>query len=101
MFRLARTPPRWLRVALAGLLLAFALNSIAHVTHSHDPRIAHSLHSVACGYCATFDNIAGAPSTRALSLAPPPLADFVALPATTVSSRFVRTSAQPRAPPVS
>ena len=59
-FRLARRPPRWLHAAFAALLVAFALNSIAHVTHRHDAS-ASVTHSLACGYCATFGGLADAP----------------------------------------
>ena len=82
-------------------MLAFALNSIAHVTHRHDSTLASQLHSVACGYCATFDNMAAAPASHALFVAPVLADTAVASPATSVPSRFVYTSAQPRAPPVS
>jgi hypothetical protein len=82
-------------------MLAFALNSIAHVTHRHDSTLASQLHSVACGYCATFDNMAAAPAAHTLFVAPVLADDLIATPATSVVTRFAYTSAQPRAPPVS
>jgi hypothetical protein len=82
-------------------MLAFALNSIAHVTHRHDSTLARQLHSVVCGYCATFDNMAAAPAVHPLFVAPSAAGDTVATPATSAVALFVYTSAQPRAPPVS
>jgi hypothetical protein len=58
---LVRRPPQWLRVALAGLLLAFAVNSIAHVTHRHDAAPSTASHSFACGYCLSFNGLVDAP----------------------------------------
>jgi hypothetical protein len=62
LFRIARRPTHWLRVVLAGLVLAFVLDSVAHLGHSHDPDRTSVAHSVACGYCATFGGLAEAPS---------------------------------------
>jgi hypothetical protein len=97
-FKLARRLPQFLRVALAGLLVAFALNSIAHVTHRHDSS-ASVTHSLACGYCATFGGLADAPR-QCLSLARFALAHVFVAAESVVDVPFrVRTSSRPRAPP--
>jgi hypothetical protein len=99
-FHLARRLPRWLRVALAGLLIAFALNSIAHVAHRHEATSASVAHALACGYCATFGGLADAPRHGP---APAEFAlghVFVAGETTTAVVNRVRTSARPRAPPL-
>jgi hypothetical protein len=99
-FLLARRPPRWLRAAVAGLLLAFALNSIAHLTHRHDAP-ASVTHSLACGYCVAFDGLADMPRHGH----PQPEAEQAgALIAPAVEVPYAlrpRTSARPRAPPLS
>src|ERR671911_630721 len=61
LLHLARRPPQWLRVILAGLLLAFAVNSIAHVTHRHDAAPSAATHSLACGYCLSFNGLVDGP----------------------------------------
>jgi hypothetical protein len=100
IFQLARRPPQWLRVALAGLLLAFALNSLAHVTHRHDAATTPASHSVSCGYCVAFGGLAATPTANDASLqldlahvAPP-------RSAASVLAQRPTTSARPRAPPV-
>lgn len=100
LFQLARNRPKWLRVVLAALMLAFALNSIAHVTHRHD-LAGHQQHSELCGYCISFDNMTTAPAPLALSIAPLFPAEIAATASTLVASRLARVSAQPRAPPLS
>lgn len=82
-------------------MLAFALGSIAHVTHRHDAPLANALHSVGCGYCATFDHMSTPPTAAAVFITPATPTAFVATLATTVATPFAYTSAQPRAPPVS
>lgn len=100
LMHLARRPPQWLRVALAALLLAFAVNSIAHVTHRHDAAPSSATHSLACGYCLSFNGLADAPRHDH-----PPLAVehdsfyFFADSVAWIARRLV-TSARPRAPPV-
>ena len=101
VLKLARHPPRWLRVALVGLMLAFALNSIAHVTHRHDVAAANQPHTALCGYCVSFDNMTPPPVDRPLVIVPAYVAERLTAAPGIVASRFVRTSAQPRAPPVS
>jgi hypothetical protein len=99
LFQLARNPPQWLRVALVSLMLAFALNSIAHVTHRHDATIGHQLHSAPCGYCISFDHMTPAPASRALAIVPLFAAESPSRAPTLVAARFSLTAAQPRAPP--
>jgi hypothetical protein len=70
IFDLARRPPTWLRVALVAVVLAFALDSVAHVVQHQYASLTAVL---VAGYIA-------------------PVAQFP------VSLR-TRLSAQPRAPP--
>jgi hypothetical protein len=99
IFHLARRPPRWLRVALAALLLGFALNTLGHITHRHDGTLAPTAHSLACGYCVSFGSIADGPR-HSHSL---PTTEYVSVDVadTTehVYSRRPTTAARPRAPP--
>jgi len=101
IFHLARTPPQWLRIAFAALMLAFALNSIAHVTHQHDAGQVSVAHHAVCGYCITFGGLAGEPGhTYSIPKANP----AESIPAATAVVRLPtqpETSARPRAPPVS
>jgi hypothetical protein len=99
-FELARRLPQWLRIVLAGLLVAFALNSIAHVTHRHDATSAQLTHKLACGYCATFVGLADAP--RHYRPLPVPERGGVLIAPAFEVPYFVRlgTSARPRAPPL-
>lgn len=99
MFDLARRPPHWLRVALAALLLAFALNSIAHVTHRHEAAQTSVAHSVACGYCVSFGGLADAPRHCHPVATAEQFSVFVAPALDRVFSSRSSTSAQPRAPP--
>ena len=101
LLHLARNPPRWLRVALAGLMLAFALNSIAQVTHRHEVTAAGQLHSALCGFCISFDHMTPTPADRPLTIVPAYGSEQPAAAPGIVVSRFARTSAQPRAPPIS
>ncbi len=99
LLHLARRPPQWLRVALAALLLAFAVNSVAHVTHRHDAAPSSATHSLACGYCLSFNGLVDAPRHDH-----PPLAlnhgTFYLLADLQVwFAPRLATSARPRAPP--
>lgn len=96
---LARKPPQWLRVALAALLLAFALNSIAHVTHRHDAATTSATHSLACGYCISFDGIADGPRHNYVPPAVGHASVYVAPATEAVVAYRPSTSARPRAPP--
>jgi len=98
-FKLARRLPQWLRIALAGLLVAFALNSIAHVTHRHDAASASVTHSLACGYCAAFGGLADAPRHHCSLLVPERVGVLVALAEEDPYSVRTWPSARPRAPP--
>jgi len=99
ILQLVRKPPQWLRVVLAGLLLAFALNSVAHAAHTHDATTATVAHS-ACGYCATFNSLGDAP-VYAHSLPSPVLTPLEAVAPRDVAIALRPTlSAQPRAPPI-
>lgn len=101
IFDLARRPAAWLRVALVAVVLAFALDSIAHVVHRHDDSVKTSLsaHGPACGYCAAFDGLVDAPRHHHSPLANVVVAGYVAPVALFPVSLRTRLSAQPRAPP--
>lgn len=99
ILQLVRKPPQWLRVALAGLLLAFALNSIAHAAHTHES-IAPSATHVACGYCATFGGVDAAP-VYSHSLPTPTFTPIESAdPREIYAARRPASAAQARAPPV-
>jgi len=101
IFDLARRPPHWLRVVLVAVVLAFALDSVAHVVHRHDDSVKTSLsaHGPACGYCAAFDGLIDAPKHLYAPLASVLIAGYVAPVARFPVSVRTRLSAQPRAPP--
>lgn len=100
LFHLARRPPAWLRVALVGLLLAFALDSIAHVVHRHDDTVQTSAtHGPACGYCGAFDGLIDAPKHRHAPLTAIVVGTYVAPIAQFALALRPRLTAQPRAPP--
>ena len=97
---LIRRPPSWLRIAFAGLALAFLFSSIAHVTHQHEAIPGSAAH-VACGYCLSFDGLTDASVQRTGSLGSQPTDEYVAAPATALRCFSSPCAAQPRAPPVS
>lgn len=101
IFDLARRPPAWLRVALVAVVLAFALDSVAHVVHWHDDSVKTTLsaHGPACGYCAAFDGLVDAPKHLYTSLTAILVTGYVAPVAQFPVSLRTRLSAQPRAPP--
>jgi hypothetical protein len=99
IFHLARRPPQWLRVILAGLLFGFALNSIAHVTHQHEAASPTAVHGPACGYCVSFGALAAAPQHNHALPTVEPLAVRVAAALDVPFSARPLTSAHPRAPP--
>ncbi|HMN45863.1 MAG TPA: hypothetical protein PKE27_14895 [Povalibacter sp.] len=82
-------------------MLAFALNSIAHVAHQHDATQVSVAHHAVCGYCITFGGLAGEPGhSHTIERAAP----AETIPVITVVARLpaqIQTSARPRAPPVS
>ncbi|MDY6945947.1 MAG: hypothetical protein SXG53_09530 [Pseudomonadota bacterium] len=101
IFHLARNPPAWLRAALISLLLAFAVDSVAHVVHQHDDTVKTTLgvHGPACGYCAAFDGLIDAPKQSYSAVTAMVVVGYVAPVAdATVSFRPIVT-AQPRGPP--
>ena len=107
LFALARHPTRAIRIAFAALLLAFGLNAIAHVSHRHQSDIADdmattgtsTLHTTACGYCATFGSLADTPHPPALDAIAQTVALFASVFFTAAIVRRTATSANPRAPP--
>jgi hypothetical protein len=100
IFHLARNPPAWLRAALVCLLLAFAVDSVAHVVHQHDTTVKSlAAHGPACGYCAAFDGLIDAPKQSFAAVSASAVTTYVA-PVAEVSVSFRPiVSAQPRAPP--
>ncbi len=100
VFEIARRPSDWIRAVLAVLVLAFALNTIAHAAHAHDS-VGHAVtHHVACGYCAAFGGgMADAPSHAGTVIAVftsrVPAPTFIPVP----ELRLEGNIAQPRAPP--
>jgi hypothetical protein len=99
LMHLARRPPQWLRVCLAALLLAFAVNSIAQVTHRHDAAPSSATHSLACGYCLSFNGLAGAPHYDHAPLVVEHESFYLAADCTAPVARRPVTAARPRAPP--
>ena len=100
LMHLARKPPQWLRVALAALLLAFAVNSIAHVTHRHDAAPSSTTHSLACGYCLSFNGLVDAPRHDHPPLAVEAESFYLVANIETGLALRTATSARPRAPPI-
>jgi hypothetical protein len=100
LFREIRNAPTWLRAALAALVLGFAVNTVAHAGHAHDPASVFSQHT-SCEHCVQFGHLADAPSyaheapvaTRSFRLALPE--------GDVVDSRTIWLSAKPRGPPLS
>jgi hypothetical protein len=83
------------------VVLAFALDSVAHVVHWHDDSVktTQSAHGPACGYCAAFDGLIDAPKHHYAPLAAILVAGYVAPVARFPVSLRTRLNAQPRAPP--
>jgi hypothetical protein len=101
IFHLARKPPAWLRAALVCLLLAFAVDSVAHVVHQHDDTVKTTLgaHGPACGYCAAFDGLIDAPKQSYAAITAVIVVSYVA-PVVDASVSFrPAVTAQPRGPP--
>jgi hypothetical protein len=97
IFQIARQRSQCLRVLLAVLLLAFAINSIADVTHQHDTATTPTQ---LCAYCATFGGLGDVPQ-RSPSLVTVVLVTVApwSLAAEPIPRRHV-THVQPRGPPV-
>jgi hypothetical protein len=81
-------------------MLAFALDSIAHVVHRHDNVAALAAHGPACGYCAAFDGLVDAPKHDYAPITATIVATYVAPIAQLPASVRPRLTAQPRAPPL-
>jgi len=96
--RLLRQPPRWLRAALAGVLLALVLDVLAHSHHGHE-QDAHAGAGPECAYCAMFNGLMDAPAVMPAvfrpALAPAPQSP----PGDIRVLLQPDTCAQPRAPP--
>lgn len=100
IFHLARNPPAWLRALLVAVLLAFAVDSVAHVVHRHDDTSkTWGAHGPACGYCAAFDGLIDAPKQSYAALSAITLVSYVAPLAEVPVSFRPAVTAQPRAPP--
>jgi hypothetical protein len=82
-------------------MLAFALNSVAHVTHRHEATRASVTHSLACGYCVSFGGLADAPRHSHVPHVDQQLSQFIAPTLELTFSSRPQTSAHPRAPPLS
>ena len=99
-FRTVRNLNTWSRALLVGFVLAFGLNSIAHAAHWHEPASATtSLHTTACGYCVSFDNLASTPTHPTLHAVVRADVYLVALFQAPAPVLRTHSSAQPRAPP--
>ncbi|GFE83149.1 hypothetical protein GCM10011487_51490 [Steroidobacter agaridevorans] len=85
---------------LVTLLLAFAVDSVAHVVHRHDDTVkTFGAHGPACGYCAAFDGLIDAPKQSYAAVTAVTVTTYVA-PVAAASVSFRPTvTAQPRAPP--
>lgn len=94
-------PPAWLRAVLVSLLLAFAVDSVAHVVHRHDDSAKTTLgaHGPACGYCAAFDGLIDAPKQSYSAITAVVLSRYVAPIANLPVAFRPAVTAQPRAPP--
>lgn len=100
LFRIIRNPPTWLRATLVALALGFAVNTVVHAGHAHDPASVFSQHN-SCDHCVHFGHLADAPSYA--HEAPAALRSCrLAVPAgDTCDSRAIWLSATPRGPPLS
>jgi hypothetical protein len=100
LLRHVRNPPAWLRATLLVFALGFAINTVAHAGHAHDPASVFSQHS-SCGHCVQLGHLADAPrcaleapvAVRAYRL-PLPKGEVIA-------SRANSLTAKPRGPPFS
>jgi hypothetical protein len=100
IFQLARRPPQWLRVMLAALLLAFVLDTVAHLTHTHEASPATASHNAVCSLCVSFANLADAPRYLHEVGSVQPITIAFAFIVIVAVARRPWTSARSRAPPV-
>jgi hypothetical protein len=100
LIELIRRPPSWLRIAFAGLALAFLFSSIAQVTHQHESIPGSAAH-VACGYCLNFDGLTDASVHHSALLGTQPTDEYVIARSPALRCFESTCVAQPRAPPVS
>ena len=85
---------------LVTLLLAFVVDSIAHVVHRHDDTVkTFGAHGPACGYCAAFDGLIDAPKQSYSSITAVTVVTYVAPVANVAVSFRPAVIAQPRGPP--
>lgn len=81
-------------------MLAFAVDSVAHVVHRHDDTAKTlSTHGPACGYCAAFDGLIDAPKQSYSAITATVAFRYVAPVAYVPASFRPSFTAQPRAPP--
>lgn len=92
---------RSLRAVLAVLLLSFAINTIAHASHTHDAEQASVADHIACAQCLFFGVLADTPHHA-------PFHVRVDLPGTQIVENHAPIlaaqpvlAAAPRGPPVS
>jgi hypothetical protein len=96
----ANLPSQRLRTLLAGLLLAFALSTIAHASHRHDPEgIASATHTVVCSYCNAFGGLADLPARADVARIDTGSQLEPFHPDAQVLIAHLASSAHPRAPP--
>jgi Protein of unknown function (DUF2946) len=101
-FAQVRMLNRWSRALLVGFALVFGLNSIAHAAHQHEPTSATtSLHSTVCGFCVSFDHLSTAPTPPATHLSAEVDSFAVVVSDAAPLAVRARSTAQPRAPPLS
>ncbi len=83
------------------MVLAFALDSVAHVVHRHDDSVKTTLstHGPACGYCAAFDGLIDAPKHHYAAVTAVLVSGYVAPVGQFPVSVRTHLRAQPRAPP--
>ncbi len=101
LIQLARRPPRWLRACLVSLVLVLALDSMAHVlhTHGHEYEGRPGVDSALCGFCIAFDKMADGPASVTFVVAPADRIVHVALPETATPTLRSTFRFVPRGPP--
>jgi hypothetical protein len=97
IFQMARKPPQWLRVTFAALLLAFALDSVAQVAHSHE--VLPSEHHSVCAYCVSFDDLIDVPRYSLEIVSAGPATNELLFPPDFALPHQPRTTDRSRGPP--